>query len=83
MPARWFQVLVEKFPNETISIRWADEDFGNNVGAITVTGEVVTGGPVENGSVAAQKLAMELIHKGIVPEYMRAEPDGSYSYLED
>lgn len=82
MPAQWFAKLVEKYPNETISIRWADEDFGNNVGAITVTGENVTGGPIESGSVEAHKLAMELVHKGVVPEYMRAESDGRYSYTE-
>lgn len=82
MPAKWLEQLVAKFPEETISIRWADEDFGNNVGAITVTGENVTGGPLENGSVDAHKLAMELIHGGVVPEHMRAEPDGHYSYTE-
>lgn len=82
MPAKWLQKLVEKFPNETISIRWADEDFGNNVGSITINGENVTGGPLENGSVEAEKLAMELIHGGVVPEYMRVEPDGRYTYTE-
>lgn len=83
MPATWLQKLIEKFPSETITIRWADEDFGNNAGALTVMGENVTGGPFKNGSVEAQQLAMELIHDGIVPEYMRAEPNGSYSYIEE
>lgn len=82
MPAKWLEKLVEKFPNETITIQWADEDFGHNVGAITVTGESVTGGPIESGSVEAHQLAMELIYGGVVPEYMQAQPDGHYTYTE-
>jgi hypothetical protein len=82
MPAKWFQALVEKYPEEEISIRWADEDFGNNVVVITVKGENVTGGVVKSGSAEAHKVAMELIHGGVVPEYMKAEPDGRYSYTE-
>lgn len=82
MPAKWLEKLVEQFPNETISIRWADEDFGNNAGAIKVTGEAVVGGPFQNGSVEAHKLAMELIHGGAVPDYMRQESDGHYTYTE-
>lgn len=67
MPANWFEKLIERFPHETISIRWADEDFGNNVGALTVTGENVDGGPIESGSIEAHKIAMALIHNGVVP----------------
>jgi hypothetical protein len=83
MPANWFEKLIEKFPGEQVSIRWADEDFGNNVGAITVNKDgTIDGGPIPSGSVEAHKLAMELIHGGEVPEHMKAEPDGRYSYTE-
>lgn len=82
MPAKWLEKLVEKYPLETISIRWADEDFGNNVGAMTITGESFTGGPVENDSTEAHKIAMELVHGGVIPDYMKVEPDGRYSYTE-
>jgi hypothetical protein len=82
MPAKWLEKLIAKFPDETISIRWADEVFGNNVGAMTITGESFTGGPIENGSAEAHRVAMELIHGGVIPEHMKAESDGRYSYTE-
>lgn len=82
MPAKWLEKLAGKFPNETISIRWADEDFGNNVGAMSITDEKFTGGPIESGSVEAHKIAMDLIYGGNIPEHMKAEPDGHYSYTE-
>jgi hypothetical protein len=83
-PLKWLARLAEKFPNERIAIRWADEDFGNNVGAITINEDgSVSGDKIENDSREAHQLAMELKYGGIVPEYMRAEPDGKYSYVED
>lgn len=83
MPGKWLEKLVEKFPDACIGIRWADEDFGNNVGSFTITGpNSVVGGPIENGSVEAHQIAMELKYNGVVPEYMKAEPDGRYSYTE-
>jgi hypothetical protein len=53
------------------------------VGAITVNKDgTIDGGPIASGSVEAHKLAMELIHGGVIPEHMKAEPDGRYSYTE-
>lgn len=40
MPAKWLEKLIERFPDETISIRWADEDFGNNGNEMVETKEV-------------------------------------------
>lgn len=83
MPAKWFLKLVETFPNERISIRWADEDFGSNVGALTVEADgSVVGGPIENNSVEAHRVAMELNYGNVIPEHMKQEPDGRYSYTE-
>jgi hypothetical protein len=84
MPAKWFEKLIDKFPGERISMRWADEDFGNNAGAITVNSDgSFVGGPATNEGVEAHRIAMDLIHGGVVPEYMRPEPDGRYSYIEE
>lgn len=79
--------LCKKFPDSQIKLRWADEDFGNNTGCVLATakwgGVEFTGGLLENGSPKAHALAMELIHEGIVPSYMKLEVDGRYSYLDD
>lgn len=39
-------------------------------------------GPIKNDSAEAHRLEMDLIHNGVVPEHMKAEPDGRYSYTE-
>ena len=84
MPVKVFTALAAKFPIETLRIRWADEDFGSNVGDITVTGEsVVSGGIIKNDSVAAHKLAMELLHGNAIPDHMIELPDGKFGYKED
>jgi len=84
MPAKWLENLVERFPGEEISIRWADEDFGNNVGALAVKADgSVEGGPIASGSAEAHQLAMALLHGGVIPEHMKAEADGRYSYMDD
>lgn len=84
MPGKVMNALAEQFPHERFRIRWADEDFGANVGDITFmqTG-VVEGGPLENGSVEAHKLAMELLHGNAIPNYMIVLPDGRFGYKED
>lgn len=85
MPWKWLEAVVAKFPDACIGIRWADGDFGNNVGDIKVLGSLdkVVGGPLENDSPEAHKLAMELIYEGVAPEDMKIGPDGKYSYAED
>lgn len=84
MPTQWLQKLVEKFPGERITIRWADEDFGDNVGAITINADgSAEGGKLENGSPEAHKLAMELIYGNVPPDYMKPQPDGRYEYVDE
>jgi hypothetical protein len=83
-PLKWLAKLIEKYPKEEISIRWADEDFGNNTGSLTVKPDgSIEGGPLVNDSPEAHKLAMELQYNNIVPDHMKPEPDGRYSYVED
>ncbi len=82
-PLKWLARLADKFPSEEIKLRWADEDFGNNVGVVTITPDgTVEGEPIANDSPEAHRLAMELKHGNIVPEYMRLEGD-RYVYTED
>ncbi len=84
MPGKVIIALANRFPDDTLRIRWADEDFGSNVGDITVAGEiVVSGGVIENNSVAAHKLAMELLHDNAIPDHMTELPDGKFGYKED
>jgi len=83
-PLPWLKKLVEKFPNEEITIRWADEDFGNNVGTVTVRADgSIEDGRLPNDSPEAHRLAMELIYNNVVPEYRQQQPDGRYTYVED
>lgn len=83
-PLRWLEKLIQKFPAEKVTIRWADEDFGNNVGVLTVNADgSVEDGRLQNDSPEAHKLAMELRYGGVVPEHMKPEPDGRYSYVEN
>jgi hypothetical protein len=83
-PLKWLAKLAEKFPGEQISIRWADEDFGSNVGTITIKADgELDGTPIPDDSPEAHKLAMELLYGNVIPEHMRAGQDGRYVYTED
>lgn len=83
-PLRWLEKLVEKFPNEEVTIRWADEDFGSNTGAITVKADGnVIDSRLKNDSADAHVLAMELLHGNVVPKDMKIGGDGRYSYADD
>ena len=53
--------LARKFPEELITIRWADEDFGYNVGWAEVKGEVVRHCDPVGGSAEARQLATEIL----------------------
>lgn len=82
-PVPFLVALSLKHPSETFRLRWADEDFGCNVGDVTVkAGEIVSGGRLENSSVEAHALALELIHDGIVPDEYELR-DGKLVYVED
>lgn len=83
MPKKIIIALAERFPQEQFRIRWADEDFGSNVGDLTVKGEsVICGGALENDSQPAHKLAMELLYGNQIPEHMIAIADGKFGYRE-
>ena len=53
--------LSELFPNVTISVRYADEDFGHNVGEYTLKGgELIEENIPIGGSIEALTLAMDI-----------------------
>lgn len=82
MPSKWLESLSKKFPKNRIRMRWADEDFGNNVGDVTVlNGEIVAGGRLTNDTPESHALACELIYGGTLPDDMRWV-DGKVEYLE-
>ena len=71
-PLPLLTILTGKYPERTMRLRWADEDFGCNAGDITVHGgEIVAGGRLENNSTEAQALALELLYAGELPDHMR------------
>lgn len=83
MPKMVVIALAEKFPEEEIRIRWADEDFGSNAGDLTIKGEeIISGGPLENESREAQDLCIELVWNGETPDYYKLE-NGLYVYVEE
>lgn len=53
--------LAQKFPDITIHYYYADEDFGNNVGAFTFHGEDVDVYQPEGGSEEAYDLASDIL----------------------
>ena len=71
--------LAERFPNETIQFRWADEDFGCNVGRFTIRGDKVEGGQLPNDTQESHALAAELIGT----ENRKLGADGRYEYVEE
>lgn len=85
MPSPVVVALSRKFPKTTFRIRWADEDYGSNVGDATIVNdELVDGGPLEDGSEAGKALAFEL--HGIDPvEYAKelADEDGGDEIVEE
>lgn len=83
-PGKIWEKLSEMFPSNVLAIRWADEDFGCNTGAMRVqNGNVLDGGPFENNSAKAYKNAVELLYDGELPEYYRWKEDGTAEYVEE
>lgn len=84
MPGKIIQALSDKFqPGEPMRIRWADEDFGYNVGIFTITSDSVEGGPLENNSKEAKELALELLYNGEIPDHMERTESGEIVYKDD
>lgn len=82
-PLLFFAALAERFPAETLTLRWADEDFGNNVGVVTASDGKVEGGKLTNDSADAHALALDLIHDGVIPDDMVRADDGRLAYREE
>lgn len=83
-PIPVIDALSRNHADAEIRLRWADEDFGCNVGDVTVrNAEIVAGGALENGSREAEELALKLVHGGELPEHMRRNDDGRIVYVED
>lgn len=56
------KALSGKYPNQTITYRWADEDIGHNVGEFTLRGGEIVGANVpENDSQEAYEMAAKII----------------------
>lgn len=54
--------LSRKYPDQTITYRWADEDIGQNVGEMVFRdGKCIEQDILEGGSPAAYEMAAEII----------------------
>jgi hypothetical protein len=61
-PFELFLVLSEQYPNLTIKVNYADEDFGYNVGTYTINnGNVIERVTPKGGSIEAIKLAIKTL----------------------
>ena len=66
--------LSRKYPEQTITYRWADEDMGYNVGEMAFRGgECVRQNVPEEGSPAAYKMAAEILEMDL-PEFCQQPP---------
>jgi hypothetical protein len=60
-PLAIMENMSKKFPDVTIEVRYADEDFGYNVGKYTLSKGIMTESEQpEGGSMEAMKMAMEI-----------------------
>ena len=77
-------LLSRKYPEQTITYRWADEDIGNNVGELTLKdGEVIDINIPENGSREAYEMAAEIMNVSLSDYDLHLTKDGSsYEHRE-
>jgi len=82
-PYAIFRALSEKFPDVTIKVRYADEDFGQNCGELEYRGgsETYNAG-IEEGSKEAYELAFDVKGYG-ADEYVYDEKKGTYVYRDN
>ena len=75
-------VLSRKYPEQTITYRWADEDIGHNVGEFTIKdGAVIDINIPEGGSREAYELAAEIMDVSLSDYDLHLTKDGSgYEY---
>ena len=81
-PEPVIRALSKMFPDVTVKIQWADEDFGSNCGEIHYKGgeEEYVNVP-ENLSKEAYELAFSLL--GGEEDYRYDEAEGTYVYIEN
>ena len=75
-------LLSKKYPEQTITYRWADEDIGHNVGEFTIKdGEVIDINVPEGGSREAYEMAAEIMDVFLSDYDLYLTKDGSgYEY---
>jgi len=80
-PTPVVEALSRRFPNHTFELRWADEDFGNNVGHQRYKdGEVIEDLSPADGTQGANRLALEITYGGDLPDHMREIQGGDIVY---
>ena len=79
------EALSRKYPDQTISYRWADEDIGSNVGeAVYKNGEMVDANIPEPGSRAAYELASDIMGIDLEDfDLYLSDDKTTYEYRED
>lgn len=79
------EALSRKYPDQTISYRWADEDIGSNVGeAVYKNGEMIDANIPEPGSREAYELASDIMGIDLADFDLYLSADKStYEYHED
>ena len=75
-------LLSRKYPEQTITYRWADENIGYNVGEMTLKGgEVIDMNAPESGSREAYEMAAEIMNINLSDYNLCLTADGSsYEY---
>lgn len=75
-------LLSQRYPDQTITYRWADENIGYNVGEMTLKdGEVIDINVPESGSREAYEMAAEIMGTDLVDYNLCLTADGSnYEY---
>lgn len=79
------EALSRKYPDQTVSYRWADEDIGSNVGeAVYKNGEMVDANIPEPGSRAAYELASDIMGIDLEDfDLYLSDDKTTYEYRED
>jgi len=82
MPQPVIRALSEKFPDVTVKVKWADEDFASNTGELHYrNGREVFVNVPEALSKEAYELAFDIL--GGEDEYRWDEEEGTYVYIEE
>jgi hypothetical protein len=70
-------LLSKKYPEQTITYRWADEDIGHNVGEMMLKGgEVIDMNVPEGGSREAYEMAAEIMNTDLSDYNLCLTADG-------